>query len=179
MAREQGLDLVEVAPNANPPVCRVLDYGKFKYEQSKKERDAHKHQRQVVVREVRFKSKIGQHDLDFKTKVIGKLLKEGDKVKVSVLFRGREITHPEIGRDLLQRVAARIAEESLGNIEKHIGMEGRFMTMIVAPTAVKAPPKPKTPRVPRSATVAASGEAGESAMATALKTTGVGESEGA
>jgi translation initiation factor IF-3 len=179
MAREQGLDLVEVAPNANPPVCRVLDYGKFKYEQSKKERDAHKHQRQVVVREVRFKSKIGQHDLDFKTKVIGKLLKEGDKVKVSVLFRGREITHPEIGRDLLQRVAARIAEEGAGNIEKHIGMEGRFMTMIIAPTVAKAPPKPKTPRVPRTAAVAASGEPQESALATALKTAGVAESEGA
>src|SRR6185436_1484165 len=103
---------------------------------------------QVVVREVRFKSKIGQHDLDFKTKVIGKLLREGDKVKVSVLFRGREITHPEIGRDLLQRVASRLSEEGAGNIEKSIGMEGRFMTMIVAPTAAKAPPKAKVPREP-------------------------------
>lgn len=175
MAREQGLDLVEVAPNANPPVCRVLDYGKFKYEQSKKERDAHKHQKQVVVREVRFKSKIGQHDLDVKTRVITGLLNEGDKVKVSVLFRGREITHPEIGRDLLQRVLAKLTEAGVGNIEKHIGMEGRFMTMIVAPTAVKSAPKPKTPRVPRSGASSASATQPETAMAAALKTAGVAE----
>jgi len=131
------------------------------------------------VREVRFKSKIGQHDLDFKTKVIGKLLKEGDKVKVSVLFRGREITHPEIGRDLLQRVATRLTEEGAGNIEKSIGMEGRFMTMIVAPIAAKTPAKPKAPRVQREAAVASSGPPPESAMAAALKTAGVAESEGA
>jgi translation initiation factor IF-3 len=178
MAREQGLDLVEVAPNANPPVCRILDFGKFKYEQSKKEREAHKHQRQVVVREVRFKSKIGQHDLDFKTKVIGKLLREGDKVKVSVLFRGREITHPEIGRDLLQRVASRLAEEGIGNIEKAIGMEGRFMTMIVSPAPAKHAPKPRAPRE-QSAAVAASGAPQETAMTAALKTAGVTEPESA
>jgi translation initiation factor IF-3 len=175
MAREQGLDLVEVAPNANPPVCRVLDYGKFKYEQSKKERDAHKHQRQVVVREVRFKSKIGQHDLDFKTKVIGKLLKEGDKVKVSVLFRGREITHPEIGRDLLQRVLAKLTEDGAGQIEKHIGKEGRFMTMIVSPIAPKQVQKPKAPRAPRPAAVSESAQPAESAMAAAMKSASVAE----
>jgi translation initiation factor IF-3 len=179
-AREQGLDLVEVAPNANPPVCRILDYGKFKYEQSKKEREAHKHQRQVVVREVRFKSKIGQHDLDVKTRVISGLLKEGDKVKVSVLFRGREITHPEIGRDLLQRVAAKLSEDGIGQIEKHIGMEGRFMTMIVSPMPQKAPPKPRAPREPRPAAVSESPQPAETAMASALKTAGVGaESESA
>lgn len=166
MARDAGLDLVEVAPNANPPVCRVLDYGKYKYEQSKKEREAHKHQKQVMVREVRFKSKIGQHDLDFKTRVIAKLLGAGDKVKVSVLFRGREITHPEIGRDLLQRVLAKLQEAGAGTVEKAIGMEGRFMTMIVAPTAAKAPPKPKAPRPAR----AEQGEQQEeTAMAAALK----------
>ncbi len=170
MARDAGLDLVEVAPNANPPVCRVLDYGKFKYEQSKKERDAHKHQKQVVVREIRFKSKIGQHDLDFKTRVTSKLLKAGDKVKVSVLFRGREITHPEIGRDLLQRVLAKLQEEGVGTVEKHIGMEGRFMTMIVAPTVAKSPPKAKVPRVPKPAKE--SQPEGETAMAAALKTAG-------
>jgi translation initiation factor IF-3 len=174
MARDQGLDLVEVAPNANPPVCRVLDFGKFKYEQSKKEREAHKHQRQVVVREVRFKSKIGQHDLDVKTRVITGLLKEGDKVKVSVLFRGREITHPEIGRDLLQRVAGKLAEDGVGQIEKHIGMEGRFMTMIVSPTPQKAAPKPRAPREPRAAVVSESAQPAETAMASALKTAGVG-----
>jgi len=174
MARDQNLDLVEVAPNANPPVCRVLDYGKFKYEQSKKERDAHKHQRQVVVREVRFKTKIGEHDLDFKTKVVVKLLKAGDKVKVSVLFRGREITHPEIGRELLQRVVAKLDGQDAGTVEKGIGMEGRFMTMILAPTASKAPPKPKVPRTPR---IEASGAPPESALAEALKSAGVVEPE--
>ena len=131
------------------------------------------------MREVRFKSKIGQHDLDFKTKVIGKLLKEGDKVKVSVLFRGREITHPEIGRDLLQRVSARLSEEGVGNIEKSIGMEGRFMTMIVAPTAQKAAPRPKTPREPRPAAAQAresqDREPQETAMAAALKSAGVAD----
>jgi len=177
MAREQGLDLVEVAPNANPPVCRILDYGKFKYEQAKKERDAHKHQRQVVVREVRFKSKIGQHDLDFKTKVIGKLLKAGDKVKVSVLFRGREITHPEIGRDLLQRVASRLAEEQAGSIEKPIGMEGRFMTMILVPAPQKQAPKPREPRQPRPEHQAP--PEGDTAMAAALEAAGFGAPEGA
>jgi translation initiation factor IF-3 len=178
MAREQGLDLVEVAPNANPPVCRILDYGKFKYEQSKKEREAHKHQRQVVVREVRFKSKIGQHDLDFKTKIIGKLLREGDKVKVSVLFRGREITHPEIGRDLLQRVSSRLAEEGLGSVEKPIGMEGRFMTMIVAPAPQKTQAKAKAPREQRAVPAGSRGQPQETAMAAALKTAGIGESDG-
>jgi translation initiation factor IF-3 len=173
MAREQGLDLVEVAPNANPPVCRILDYGKFKYEQSKKERDAHKHQRQTQVREVRFKSKIGAHDLDFKAKVIGKLLTAGDKVKVSVLFRGREITHPEIGRELLQRIVAKLTEQGLGQVEKPIGMEGRFMTMIVAPTPQKQAPKPRTPREPRPAATSSDGQPEESAMATALQSAGV------
>jgi translation initiation factor IF-3 len=175
MARDEGLDLVEVAPNANPPVCRILDYGKFKYEQSKKERDAHKHQRQVVVREVRFKSKIGQHDLDVKIRVITGLLKEGDKVKVSVLFRGREITHPEIGRDLLQRVLAKLTEDGAGQIEKHIGMEGRFMTMIVSPIAPKQVQKPKAPRAPRPAAVSESAQPAVSAMAAAMKSAGVAE----
>ena len=175
MAREQGLDLVEVAPNSSPPVCRVLDYGKFKYEQAKKERDAHKHQRQVTVREVRFKTKIGQHDLDFKAKVIGKLLKAGDKVKVSVLFRGREITHPEIGRDLLQRVAHKLVEEDkAATMEKHISMEGRFMTMILAPVVAKAPAKPKEPRAPRpqAPDQAQQAEPEETQMAAALKAAG-------
>ena len=173
MARERGLDLVEVAPNSNPPVVRVLDYGKFKYEQAKKERDAHKHQRQATVREVRFKTKIGQHDLDFKAKTIGKLLSAGDKVKVSVLFRGREITHPEIGRDLLQRVATKLVDEQhVATLEKHISMEGRFMTMILAPVVQKAPAKPKEPRAERPKPEQPASEPQETAMATALKAAG-------
>ena len=176
MAREQGLDLVEVAPNASPPVCRVLDFGKFKYEQAKKEREAHKHQKQVEVRDVRFKAKIGQHDLDLKGRTAAKLLRAGDKVKVSVLFRGREITHPEIGRELLQRISAYLAEQAVGTVEKPIGMEGRFMTMIIAPIAPKAAPKPKAPRAPRpAADGAASSE--EGALAAALKSAGGASTE--
>jgi translation initiation factor IF-3 len=135
MARDRGLDLVEVAPTAVPPVCRILDYGKFKYEQSKKEREARKHQHNVVLREIRMKPKIDDHDVDFKTRTVEKLLKEGDKVKVSVMFRGREVFHPEIGRALLDRVYERVKEMSV--VEKPASMEGRHMTMILAPGTPK------------------------------------------
>jgi len=137
VAREADLDLVEVAPNADPPVCRVLDYGKYKYEQSKKERDAHKHQHHVVLREVRFKTKIDAHDVGFKARTAEKLLREGDKVKVSVMFRGREITHPQIGRDLLDGIYERLKE--VAAVERPPTMEGRFMSMILTPTATKQP----------------------------------------
>lgn len=171
MARERGLDLVEVAPNANPPVCRVLDYGKFKYEQAKKEREAHKHQKQATLREVRFKPKIGVHDVDFKTKVVRKLLEGGDKVKVSVMFRGREITHPDIGRELLLRIAGNLRE--VGSVERQPSMEGRFMNMYLTPLPQKQPPKPKAARAPRASSgdgQAPSDE--ETAMAAALAAAG-------
>ncbi|HZQ37160.1 MAG TPA: translation initiation factor IF-3 [Dehalococcoidia bacterium] len=142
MAREAGLDLVEVAPNAVPPVCRLLDYGKFKYEQAKKEREARKHQKNVLLREIRMEPKIAEHDVDFKLRTAEKLLKEGDKVKVSVRFRGREITHPQIGRELLEQVYGRL--KNIANIEKPVGMEGRQMTMILAPGAAK-PERPQRP----------------------------------
>jgi translation initiation factor IF-3 len=137
MAHEAELDLVEVAPNANPPVCRILDYGKYKYEQSKKEREARKHQHHVVLREVRFKAKIDTHDVDFKARTAEKLLREGDKVKVSVMFRGREITHPEIGRALLDRMYEKLKE--VAAVERPATMEGRFMSMILTPTVAKQP----------------------------------------
>ncbi|MGH2587239.1 MAG: translation initiation factor IF-3 [Dehalococcoidia bacterium] len=151
MARDKGLDLVEVAPNAVPPVCRILDYGKFKYEQSKKEREARKHQHNVVLREVRMKPKIDDHDVNVRMRTVEKLLKEGDKVKVSVMFRGREVTHPEIGRALLNRIYDRVKD--LGTVEKQPSMEGRFMTMILAPgqaKPAKQPPReaPQAERVP-------------------------------
>jgi translation initiation factor IF-3 len=148
MARERGLDLVEVAPNATPPVCRILDYGKFKYEQSKKEREARKHQHNVVLREIRMKAKIDDHDVDFKTRTVEKLLKEGDKVKVSVMFRGREQAHPELGRALLDRIFERVKDH--GAIEKPPGLEGRHMTMILTPGAAK-PAKEAKPPPPRVA----------------------------
>ena len=175
MARERGLDLVEVAPNANPPVCRVLDYGKFKYEQAKKEREAHKHQKQATLREVRFKPKIGAHDIDFKTKVVKKLLDGGDKVKVSVMFRGREITHPEIGRELLLRISGNLKDTAV--VERQPSMEGRFMNMYLAPVPQKAPPKPRAPR----ATKAEDGQApasDDTAMAAALIAAGANNDGG-
>lgn len=175
MARDRGLDLVEVAPNANPPVCRVLDYGKFKYEQAKKEREAHKHQKQATLREVRFKPKIGTHDVDFKTKVVKKLLEGGDKVKVSVMFRGREITHPEIGRELLLRISGNLKEHAI--VERQPSMEGRFMNMYLAPIPQKSAPKPKVPREPKASTNDAQPDAGETAMAAALKAVGADAAE--
>jgi translation initiation factor IF-3 len=134
-ARGRGRDLVEVAPNAEPPVCRILDYGKYKYEQARREREARKHQRHVVLREVRFRPKIDSHDMDFKTRTAEKLLREGDKVKVSIMFRGREITHPELGRALMDRVYERLRD--VAAIEKPPTMEGRFMNMILTPLAGK------------------------------------------
>ncbi len=134
-ARELSLDLVEVAPNVVPPVCRILDYGKYKYEQSKKDRESKKHARHSELREVRFKPKIGPHDLAAKAKKAEQFLRAGDKVKMSVMFRGREITHPDIGRGILDRVADRLKDVSF--VEKPPTMEGRFMNMILAPGSQK------------------------------------------
>ncbi|MHB8377740.1 MAG: translation initiation factor IF-3 [Dehalococcoidia bacterium] len=153
LARDRGLDLVEVAPTAAPPVCRILDYGKFKYEQAKKEREAHKHQKQATLREVRFKPKIGQHDIDVKKRVVEGLLAGGDKVKVSVMFRGREITHPEIGRELLLGISAKLKDVAI--VERQPSMEGRFMNMYLAPVPPKQEPKVKTPRAPKPTAEAA------------------------
>jgi len=151
MAREQGVDLVEVAPAAVPPVCRLLDYGKFKYEQAKKEREAKKHQKNVLLREIRMEPKIAEHDIDFKARTAEKLLKEGDKVKVTVRFRGREITHPQIGRDLLGLIYDRL--KGVATIEKPANMEGRAMTMILTPGAAK--PERPVRQAPPPAPVAA------------------------
>jgi translation initiation factor IF-3 len=140
MAREQGLDLVEVAPNVVPPVCRILDYGKFMYDQAKKERGAARHQHHEL-HEVRFKAKISDHDLDMKVRRAEGFLKSGDKVKLSVMFRGREILHPEIGQGLLERARDKLGDVS--QVEKPPTMEGRFMNMILGPAAAKAPPRPK------------------------------------
>lgn len=130
-ATEQALDLVEVAPSADPPVCRLLNYGKFKYEQAKKERQASKSQKSTGLREVRMRPKIGQHDIDFKIKAAKRLLAEGSKVKFIVLFRGREIVHPAIGRELLEKAIELLGDAA--KVERQIMMEGRSMTVILAP----------------------------------------------
>lgn len=135
MARQANVDLVEVAANASPPVARLMDFGRYKYEQSKKEREAKKHQQNVQLREVRMKPKIDDHDIDFKTRTAAKLLKQGDKVKVTVMFRGREITHPQIGKNLLDRVIGNL--DDVASIEKDAMLEGRHMTVILAPDKKK------------------------------------------
>jgi translation initiation factor IF-3 len=131
MAREKGLDLVEVAPNASPPVCRLMDYGKFRYEQSRKERDSRRNQHVTRLKEVRVEPKIGKADLETKGRQAARFLDGGDKVKLTVLFRGRSITHPELGRDLLDQLQLLLQEH--GTIEQTPRMEGRTMTMYMAP----------------------------------------------
>ena len=131
MARERDVDLVEVSGQASPPVARLMDFGRFKYEQSKKESEARKHQAKTRLREVRMKPKIDVHDIDFKTRTVEKLLRQGDKVKVTVMFRGREITHPQIGKNLLDRIFGNL--EDVATKEKDAALEGRHMSMILIP----------------------------------------------
>ena len=132
MAHERNLDLVEVSPNANPPVCRVMDYGKFLYDRDKRERKARKAQKNVEVKEIRLSPKIGEHDIDFRVRDAHRWLEEGLKVRVRVRFRGREITYPEIGRTMLQQVAERLSD--VATIENPPRMEGRSMLMILSPS---------------------------------------------
>jgi translation initiation factor IF-3 len=131
-AQEQSLDLVEVSPNAEPPVCRIMDYGKFLYERDKRERKARKAQKNVEVKEIRLSPKIGEHDVDFRVRDAHRWLEEGCKVRVRVRFRGREITYPEIGRNMLQQVAERLSD--VATIENPPRMEGRSMLMILSPS---------------------------------------------
>jgi translation initiation factor IF-3 len=131
-AQERDLDLVEVAPEAKPPVCRVLDYSKYKYEQAQKLKQARKHQQQITIREIKFRPKIAQHDYDTKKHHVERFLRHKDKVKVTIMFRGREVTHPERGTAILDRLAEELAE--LGVVEQHPMQEGRNMTMMMAPS---------------------------------------------
>jgi translation initiation factor IF-3 len=131
-AQERELDLVEVAPEARPPVCRVLDYSKYKYEQAQKVKQARKHQQQITVREIKFRPKIAEHDYDTKKHHVERFLKHKDKVKVTIMFRGREVTHPERGTAILDRLAEELSE--LGVVEQRPMQEGRNMTMMMAPS---------------------------------------------
>jgi translation initiation factor IF-3 len=132
LAQEKDLDLVEVAPEARPPVCRILDYSKYKYEQAQKVKQARKHQQQIVVREIKFRPKIAEHDYDTKKNHVERFLKHKDKVKVTIMFRGREVTHPERGTMILDRLAEELAE--IGVVEQRPMQEGRNMTMMMAPS---------------------------------------------
>jgi len=131
MAETQQIDLVEVAPNADPPVCRLMDYGKFLYEAQKRERSARKAQVQVEIKEIRLRPKTGEHDINFKLRDARRFLERGAKVRVRIRFRGREITHPEVARDLLTRVAEELGDVAI--VEKKPALEGMTMLMILSP----------------------------------------------
>jgi translation initiation factor IF-3 len=131
-AQDRDLDLVEVAPEARPPVCRVLDYSKYKYEQAQKQKAARRHQQQITVREIKFRPKIAQNDYDTKKGHVSRFLKHKDKVKITIMFRGREVTHPERGTALLDRLASELSEIAV--IEQSPVQDGRNMTMLLAPS---------------------------------------------
>lgn len=135
IARERGLDLIEVAPTANPPVCRIMDYGKFRYEQGRKDREAQKKQKNVEVKGLRLRPKTGVHDLGIKKRQMLEFLREGDKVKVTLIFRAREITHPEVARKQFDLLCEGI--EDVAIIERPPTFEGRTMTMVLAPKPVQ------------------------------------------
>jgi len=131
-AQERDLDLVEVAPEARPPVCRVLDYSKYKYEQSQKQKAARKHQQQITIREIKFRPKIAEQDYATKKRHVERFLKHKDKVKITIMFRGREVTHPERGQMILDRLAEELTE--LAIIEQRPNLDGRNMTMLLGPS---------------------------------------------
>ncbi|MCU4654718.1 translation initiation factor IF-3 [Roseibacterium sp. SDUM158016] len=131
LAVEAGLDLVEISPNAEPPVCKIMDFGKFKYETQKRESEARKKQKTIEVKEVKFRPNTDIHDYEVKMRNVTRFLEGGDKVKVTLRFRGREMAHQNLGRDLLERVAADV--EGLGKVENMPRMEGRQMVMMIGP----------------------------------------------
>ncbi len=134
-AKKDNLDLVEVAPTAAPPVCRLLDYGKYKYEQTKKERELRRSQRASLLREVRLRPKIGDHDFEAKARSVRRLLDGGDKVKVTVRFRGREITHPELGLKLLQRMTESMKE--VASVDRQPSMLNKWLSIILSPVSIE------------------------------------------
>jgi len=133
LADEVGLDLVEISPNAKPPVCKIMDFGKFKYEQQKKDNEARKNQKIVEVKEVKFRPNTDTHDYEVKMRNVFKFLENGDKCKVTLRFRGREMAHLNLGRRLLERVAVDVAEAEIGKVDSIPKMEGRQMVMMINP----------------------------------------------
>jgi translation initiation factor IF-3 len=134
-AKESGLDLVEVSPNTAPPVCRIMDFGKYKYQASKRAGEAKKKTARVELKEIKFRPKTEEHDFNFKVRNTRRFLESGNKVKITIMFRGREVTHPEFGRILLEKVVA--ATEDLGQVESKGYMTGRTMSMVLAPVKNK------------------------------------------
>lgn len=164
MARTQNLDLVEVAPNAQPPVCRIMDYGKYRYEQDKKEKEARKSQKVITIKEVRLRPKIDDHDLKTKGNQARGFLEEGHKVKMTVLFRGREMAHQDIGREVLNEMIDMLKD--VAQIEQAPRVEGRNMSMMLTKAASKSSPsEPKAPRPPRPTQPAQDGGSAPAATA--------------
>lgn len=151
IAAERDLDLVKIAPGSNPPVCKIMDYGKFRFEQTKKEKEAKKNQRVIEIKEIRMSPGIGENDFNTKLKNGQKFLADGDRVKVSVRFRGREMAHTEIGAELLKDFAGKCAD--IANMDKAPKLEGRNMSMFLSPkpqAPAKKPAKPKAPKAPEA-----------------------------
>jgi len=138
-AENRGLDLVEVAPNGQPPVCRLIDYGKYRYQQSKRQKEARKHQHTVTIKEIKYRPKISDHDYDFKTNHVKEFLEQGNKVKLTIMFRGREMAHPEFGREILARVIDDLREhiKDPPNVQT-TRLEGRNMSLVISPTKAAA-----------------------------------------
>ena len=133
-AEERGYDLVEVAPKASPPVCRIMDYGKYRYQQSKRAKESRKHQHTITVKEIKYRPKIDEHDFDFKTNHVRQFLAEGNKVKVTIMFRGRELAHPEFGRGILGRVVEATKDLCQEELDvSHARLEGRNMSIVLSP----------------------------------------------
>ncbi len=147
LARQLDLDLVEVAPMANPPVCRIMDYGKFRYEESQKAKESRKKTVQVSIKEVKFRPKIGKGDFDTKVRHMQDFLQDGHKVKVTLQFRGREMAHPELGSKILDSVIEQLG--TLAKVEAYARLEGRNMTMVIAPEKKIAPKKEREHREPK------------------------------
>ncbi len=144
MARERNLDLVEISPTAQPPVCRIMDYGKFLYQQEKKEREAKKHQKTITVKEVKFRINVDDHDYETKKNHVLRFLEGGDKVKATIFFRGREMTRQSLGREILERLIKDIADKGL--VEFRPRQEGNTLHAILAPKKEQAPQKPAAPQ---------------------------------
>jgi translation initiation factor IF-3 len=137
-AESKELDLVEVAPNATPPVCRIMDYGKFKYEQKRRARESRKNQHTVTVKEIKYRPKIDKHDFEYKTQHVREFLEEGNKVKITVMFRGREMAHPEFGREILVKVVEETSDLTTGEYDAaNSRLEGRNMSIVLQPSKTK------------------------------------------
>ncbi len=144
MARELELDLVEVAPMANPPVCRIMDYGKFKYEESQRAKESRKKATNISIKEMKYRPKIGVGDFETKTRKVAEFLAEGHKVKVTIMFRGREVYHPELGMEILRKIEEQV--QSIAKVEAAPKLDGRNMTMVLAPDKKKGAGGAKAPR---------------------------------